>query len=295
MENLKTNTINHLRKGNVQNAFDMLNNHIERYSNIGKSVVVLESSFNSLGYKKIDGTIDLEESEREMRKIIGSLIELCAIIQKEDLIVIPTPDIPEKHIAYFLIKRAEKSRQKKDYQNAIKDLLEAARQQPNNIAIQNDLAMNHRLAGNYSKALDLFDNIKDKRPNDVLCLNELAICQRELDRYTGALETLNRGLLIQPENNHFHSNKFFIHLFFTLNKNEAIAVRDNYERNFGRKLIIKPKLQDLYNQFLEYFEDIHNVSVHITLFNCYIEECQKKRAFNTAKNLLDRRINIKFD
>ena len=245
MENLKANTLNLLRKGNIQQAFDLLSKRIEHFSDVGKSIVIHEASFNLLGHRKINGTISFDDSEREMNKIIDALLKICQSIQKIDLIPVPEPNIPEKHIPHYLIKRAENYRQKKDFNNAIKDLLEAARQQPKNIAIQNDLAMNHRLVGNYREALDIFDNIKDKRPNDVLCLNELAICQRELERYTGALETLNRGLLIQPENNHLHSNKFFIHLFFTLNRNEAIIVRDNYEQTFGKKLILKSELYDL--------------------------------------------------
>lgn len=285
MEKLKISILNHIRKGDAQKAFDILNKVIEPFNEVGIAVATLQARFNFLGLDKIKNTINFDGYVLEMNKINDSLINLCRLIEKEHLVAMDE-NVPSKHIAYYLIQRAEKFRQNKDLEKAILDLIEAARQQPKNIAIQNDLAMCYRMSGKYSEALNIFDNIKDKRPHDVLCLNELATCQRELERYSAALETLNRGLTLQPDNNHFHSNKFFIHLFFTLNKNEAIAIRDYYEQTFGKKLMLKSELQDLYNRFLEHFEAIHNLLIEEDLVRRYIEECQKKRAFNTAKSLL---------
>ncbi len=293
MEKLKTSILAYIRRGDTQKVFDLLNTHIIPFSHTDNLVTALQASYNLLGKDKIVGKVSFEESGVRMNTIIGSLIELCKLIQKEDLISIDETVVPEKHIAYFLIKRAEKHRKNKDFQNAIKDLEEAARQQPKNIAIQNDLAMSYRLIGNYKEAINIFDNIKDKRPNDVLSLNELATCQRELDRFTAALETLDRGLKLQPDNNHFHSNKFFIHLFFTLDRHGAFAVRQAYEQAFGKNLILKSELHHLYNQFLEHFEGIHNVSADRILIKSYIEECQKKRALKTAQSLLDKLERVK--
>lgn len=293
MEKLKTSILAHIRKGDAQKVFDLLNTHIIPFSYTDNLVTVLQASYNRLGKDIILGKINSEESSLRFNSIFSSLMDLCKLIQKEDLILRDDPDLSEKHIAYFLIQRAEKYRKNRDYQNAIKDLVEAAQQQPKNIAIQNDLAMSYRLIGNYKEAINIFDNIKDKRPNDVLSLNELATCQRELDRYNAALETLDRGLKLQPDNNHFHSNKFFIHLFFTLDKNQALAVRDAYQQAYGKNLILKLDLHHLYNQFLEHFDGIHTLSVDEILIKNYISECEKKRAFKTAQSLLDKGLRKK--
>lgn len=286
MERLKNSILNHIRQGEAQKAFDLLNKNIDSSSHLCNMIALIESKFNSIGLMRIIDDINSDDYIREMNKVNNSLIKICELIKVEDLIVIEPTDVPSKHIAYYLIQRAEKFRKNKEFEKAILDLIEAARQQPKNIAIQNDLAICYRMAGKYSEALNIFDHIKDKRPHDVLSLNELATCQRELERYSAALETLNRGLMLQPDNNHFHSNKFFIHLFFTLNKNEAIFIRDNYEQTYSKKLILKSELQDLYNRFLDHFEAIHNVLIEEDLVRKYIEECQKKRAFNTAKSLI---------
>lgn len=286
MEKLKSSILHHISKAETQKAFDIFNNNIESSSHLCSMITLIEAKFNTIGLLKIVGKIKMDEYIHEINNINNSLISICQLIKKEDLIVMESNDVSTKHIAYYLIQRAEKYRKNGEFEKAIYDLSEAARQQPKNIAIQNDLARCYRLTGKYSEALYIFDNIKDKRPNDVLSLNELATCQRELERYSAALETLNRGLTLQPDNNHFHSNKYFIHLFFTLNKNEAIAVRDYYEQTFGKKLMLKSELQDLYNRFLEHFEAIHNLLIEEDLVRRYIEECQKKRAFNTAKSLL---------
>lgn len=286
MEKLKSSILHHISKAETQKAFDIFNNNIESSSHLCNMITLIEAKFNTIGILKIIGDISSDEYVREINKINNSLISICQLIKKEDLMVIESNDVSTKHIPYYLIQRAEKYRKNREFEKAIHDLVEASRQQPKNIAIQNDLARCYRLTGKYSEALYIFDNIKDKRPNDVLSLNELATCQRELERFTAALETLNRGLTLQPDNNHFHSNKFFIHLFFTLNKNEAIVVRDYYEQTFGKKLMLKSELQDLYNRFLEHFEAIHNLLVEEELVRQYIEECQKKRAMKTANTLL---------
>ena len=288
MENLKNSILYHISKAETQKAFDLFNKNIKSSSHLCSMITLIESQFNTFGILKIKESITLHEYILGMNKINDSLISICQLIKIEDLIVIDSNDDSTKHVAFYLIQRAEKYRKNKEFKKAIDDLIEASRQQPKNIAIQNDLAMCYRMAGKYSEALNIFDNIKDKRPHDVLCLNELATCQRELERYSAALETLNRGLTLQPDNNHFHSNKFFIHLFFTLNKNEAIAVQNYYENNFGKKLILKLELHDLYNRFLEHFEAIHNLTIEEDLVRKYIDECQKKRAFKTAKFLLEK-------
>ena len=286
MEKLKSSILHHISKADTQKAFDLFNNNIESSSHLCNMITLIEAKFNTIGLLKIMGNIRLDEYINELNNINNSLISICQLIKKEDLIIIESNDVSTKHVAYYLIQRAEKYRKNGEFEKAIHDLIEAASQQPKNIAIQNDLARCYRLTGKYSEALNIFDNIKDKRPNDVLSLNELATCQRELERYSAALETLNRGLTLQPDNNHFHSNKFFIHLFFTINKNEAVAVRDYYEQTFGKKLILKLELQELYNRFLEHFEAIHNLLIEEDLVRRYIEECRKKRALKTANSLL---------
>ena len=286
MEKLKISILQHISKGDTQKAFDLLNHNIDSSSHLCNMITIIEANFNTIGFLKITGEISLDKYIREINKINNSLISICQLIKKEDLIVVDSNDESTKHKAYYLIQRAENYRKNKEFEKAIHDLSDASRQQPKNIAIQNDLARCYRLIGKYSEALNIFDNIIDKRPNDVLSLNELATCQRELERYSAALETLNRGLMLQPDNNHFHSNKFFIHLFFTLNKNEAIAVRDYYENTYGKKLILKTELNELYYHFLENFEAIHNLSIDENLVRQYIDECMKKRALKTAKTLL---------
>jgi tetratricopeptide (TPR) repeat protein len=293
MEKLKKSIISNIKKGNLQSAFDLLEN-INISTQNGKLVVALESAFNNLGHEKIANKLNTEDYYIELSKIRSSFIIACELLEVGDFLPIEKEKIPEipqndtplsNHEAHYLIQKAKNYRKYKNYPKAIEYLTEAARQQPRSIAIQTDLAINYRLVGNIKEALNILDELLDKRPHDVFIVNELANVQRENGRFRSALEILDRGLKLQPDNNHLHTNKFFIHLFFTCKKEEALNIRDNYEQNFGKKLIQTVHLQKLYNDFLIHFEALQKGEAERFLLQSYIDECQKKRAFETAKRL----------
>lgn len=290
MDIIKKQVEKHIRASDTQKAFDVFVDVLDINSASYNDLIIIEAEFNLLGKEAIRGTMSSDNYFMKMNDINARLLQFCRAIPLADYIQTPlqTTDnegITIVHTPYFLIQRASNHRKAKRYENALSDLQTAAQQQPHNIAIQNDLAITHRLMGNHKDAIYIFENIIEKRPNDVQSLNELAICCREIERYNAALSALDTGLRLQPDNNHLHSNTFFTHLFFTLNKEEALAIWQNYEQQNGKPLIKNELPRAQFFAFLTHFDALHTLDADVVLIEQYIQKCLDLKAHKTAQFL----------
>jgi tetratricopeptide (TPR) repeat protein len=290
MEVIKKQVEKHIRASDTQKAFDVFVDVLDSNSASYNDLIVIEAEFNLLGREMIRGKMSSDSYFMKMNDINARLLQFCRAIPLADYVqkplqLVDNKDITITHTPYYLIQRASNHRKAKRYENAIADLKTAAQQLPHNITIQNDLAITHRLMGNHKEAIFILEHIIEKRPNDVLSLNELAICCREIERYNTALGALEKGLTLQPDNNHLHSNAFFTHLFFTLNKKEALAIRQNYEQQYGKPLIKNEIPRAQFNAFLTNFDAIHALDADVVLIEQYIQKCLDLRANSTARFL----------
>jgi tetratricopeptide (TPR) repeat protein len=281
-------------RADLDGALDFMEPMIQENEDLFDDLIMLKSR-HTLNENELQG----HKIEREDYLIARARIEATAlsIAKKIEPIVASLPaDIPEEYEAPF--KRLTKSeifkialtakqlRKAGNYAEALKLWHKLPEAQQQRAAFCNEIAMLHRLMNNHEKALFLLGNIRNNNPNDVRCLNELATCQRELNWINPALDTIKTGLDIEPENGHLHSNQFFIHLFFTLDKGRTVATRDGYEAKFGKSLIEKQSYRQLCNDFLEQLDAIKIGEAPTELMQKFIDECQgDKRAFQTAKRL----------
>jgi Effector-associated domain 11 len=288
-------TIRHkIAQADLEGALNFMASIIQEEDELFDDLIVLKASYvynkNELQSNKI---------KREDYLISRARIEAAALdIAKKIKPVVPSPtNVPEeydtpivkkltKNEVFKVALSAKLLRKADNYADALtlwQTLPEEKQQKP---VFCNEIAMLHRLTNNHDKAVMLLENIRNHHPKDVRCLNELATCQRERNWSNLALETIKTGLSIEPANGYLHSNQFFIHLFFTLDKARAMATRDNYETQFGKPLIENPTYRAVCNDFLAQLDAINMGSAPTELMEKFIEECQgDKRAFQTAKRL----------
>jgi tetratricopeptide (TPR) repeat protein len=290
MDAIKKQVEKHIRTSDTQKAFDVFVDVLDTKSSSYNDLIIIEAEFNLLGKERILGKMSSDSYFMKMNDINARLLQFCRAIPLADYVQsssqpIDSEDITIAHTPYYLIQRASNHRKAKRYDKALADLQIASEQQPLSIAIQNDLAITHRFLGDHKEAIYIFENIIEKRPNDVQSLNELAICCREIERYNAALSALEKGLKLQPDNNHLHSNAFFTHLFFTLNKSEAADIWGNYEKKYGKPLIKNELPRAQFNAFLTHFDALHALDADAVLIEQYIQKCLDLRAFSTARFL----------
>jgi hypothetical protein len=122
MEKLKKSIISNVKKGNLQAAFDLLEN-VNISTQNGKLMVALESAFNNLALEKIANKLNTEDYFIELSKIRASFIDACGLLEEEDFEPIEKPktlEIPEKntplsnHDAHYLIQKAKNFRKYKN-------------------------------------------------------------------------------------------------------------------------------------------------------------------------------------
>jgi hypothetical protein len=117
--------------------------------------------------------------------------------------------------------------------------------------------------------------------------NELALCYRERYELELAMQILYDGLKLVEQNSFFHTNLFYIHLFFNCNVKDAIETQTYYTNLTGKELIYDSEARKKYETFIHHFEDIHNGKAEHEINGTYIGECiYAKKAYKTAANLL---------
>lgn len=90
-----------------------------------------------------------------------------------------------------------------EYEEAKRYLISAVEQNPN-IETQNTLALTYYKLGNYSQALNIFQNVEKKSPNSISVMMDIARCYEALGENDNALEYLDKVVEIFPENEDAH-------------------------------------------------------------------------------------------
>jgi tetratricopeptide (TPR) repeat protein len=284
----------HIAKADLDGALEFMTSIIHEDDELIDELILLQASH--VHNEKVHGgnRIELKDYLTTRARIEKAALDSVKKIEP----IAPLPiDIPKEY-EIPVVKKISKTdihkialtakllRKAGNYADALKQWQKLSEEQQKRTAFCNEIAMLHRLMNNHDKALILLGNIRNNNPKDVRCLNELATCQRELNWTESALETLKTGLAIEPENGHLYSNQFFIHLFFTLDEERAIATRDSYAAQFGKFLIEKESYRQLCNDFLAQLDAIKTGQAPAELMQKFIDECQgDKRAFLTAKRL----------
>jgi tetratricopeptide (TPR) repeat protein len=301
-DSLAEAVINKIAKAKFDEAFAFLKPYIRKGSATQRHLLVLEANYNIARQTFAENRLDYEGFTRELAKVSQPFIDTCQNLSEEDIALEIPPHaydmdkplepkvqkLAAKKDSHKISLEAKRLRKAGQYAEALQLWEELPLDKQNRIAFLNELAMLHRLMGNYEKALFVLDGIKNDTRRDEKCLNELATCYRELNRLQSAIETLELGLTWSPRNNHFHTNLFFIHLFFTLDTEGAKQVRDNYYAETGEHLIQNESMRAVYDEFLTHLKDIKGAMVQNNLLERYLKECLQKRAFTTARYLIDR-------
>ena len=281
---------------NLEGALDFMESIIQEDDELFDALIMLKSRqvYNERQWQ--GHKIDHEEYLIRRTHIGTSALNLGKSIEPVTRSPIDVPqeyDTPlikqlTKDEIFKIALTAKLQRKGGNYAEALKLWHKLPEEKQQKVAFCNEIAMLHRLMNNHDKALMLLENMRNNNPYDVRCLNELATCQRERNWLKLALETIKTGLAIEPQNGHLHSNQFFIHLFFALDKKSAIATLDNYESQFGKSLIENLSYRKICKDFLEQLDAIKIGEADTELIEKFIEECQgDKRALHTAKRLHD--------
>jgi tetratricopeptide (TPR) repeat protein len=280
----------------LDGALDFMASIIQEDDKLFDDLIMLKSrhAYNEIQWQK--HKIDHEEYFIRRTHIGTSALDLAKSIEPVTPLPIDVPKEydtplvkpPTKNEVFKVALTAKLLRKAGKHAEALTQWHKLPEEKQQKPAFCNEIAMLHRLTNNHDKAIMLLENMRNNNPQDVRCLNELATCQRERHWLKLALETIKSGLAIEPQNGHLHSNQFFIHLFFTLDKKNALATRDNYESQFGKPLIENPNYRGVCNDFLEQLDAIKMGDAPTEFMEQFIAECQgDKRAFLTAKRLQD--------
>jgi predicted Zn-dependent protease len=180
-------------------------------------------------------------------------------------------------------------RKEEKYAESIAELRQAIELKPYSIASKTDLAALLRQTQEYDEAIDILNMILKEFPRDAHSRNELASCYREKYELDLARRILKDGLILVKNNNHFYTNLFIIHLFFSCEVDNALDIKKEYLNLTGEELIRDKMVRQKYDDFIHHFEAIHSGQADHELNGKYLEECiSSKRAYQTAAKLLNK-------
>ncbi len=280
----------------IQAAFTYLWDKLNPESDIYRNFLVIQSTFSLNCNDYRIGTIERSIYILGCAQTASRMLEIAQDLKEVDLLFtsVIKPDDP---LASNLVKNSRKAHDHKVEANRLKksgklndciaEFRKAVELKPHSIAMKTDLAATLRQTHQYNEAIDILKAILVAYPRDTHSRNELASCYREIDALPLAMQTLQDGLKLVETNNHFHTNLFIIHLFFTCNVEFAIVVKKEYTDLTGQELIRDKEVRKKYDMFIHHFEDIHNGFADHELNSSYLGECiYTKKAYQTAVKLL---------
>ena len=314
-----------IASSHIQAAFTYLNEILNPESQSIRDLLVVQSAFSLNCRAYIINTIEIAEYQRGCNKATKAILDICNMLTTEDLLFPKKINLDDEHAfefsmdtpsqpvvldvsilsepieqsgshlvnncrrAHIHIAFARKLRRTGKHSEGIVELRKAIELKPYSFKTQTDLAALLRLNLQYDEAIRILTSILDKYPRDAPSRNELANCYRELHNLDLAIEILKEGLKLVDKSNHFHTNLFYVHLFFTCQKEEAILVRDHYTALTGDKLIRDELFRKLYDDFIHQFEAIHDGQAEAEITNNYLTECiHHKKAYATAAKILNK-------
>lgn len=290
----------------IQRAFLQLQEQLNPESSHYDDLIMAQSKFSRHCAGLQNGTLGWEDYEMGCTKAVQALIHLVKELTQQDLLfpngfkieAMISPNIESVLVrnsrqAHIHIAKARKLKKEKKYSESIAELRQAIELKPQSFASKTDLAALLRQTHQYDEAIEILQAILNECPRDTHSRNELAFCYREryeLDLATGVLQ---EGLKLVKTNNHFYTNLFTIHLFFSCQVEFALSIRKDYKDLTGEELIRDKPVRQKYDEFIHYFDDIHNGHANHEICCKYLDDCiNNKRAYITAVNLLGKLLEI---
>ena len=311
-----------LVKPDIHEAFTYIGERINPESSIYDELIVVQGTFNLSCKNQILDLIAPDAYKRDCSRAATALLQICRKLVPEDFLfrhpdatpqnstkdVPPMPDDKKKtgagvndgtglatnsRRAHYHIVTARKLRQDNQLTDGIIELRQAAALRPYSYKTKTDLAALLRLTHQHDEAVTILQTILEKYPHDSHSRNELATCYRETDALYLAVKTLYDGLKLVNDSNHFHTNLFIIHLFFSCEVAVATLVKEQYALLTNAQLIRDTKMREKYDAFIFHFEDIHCGRANQDVTGSYLDECiNVKRAYRTAVGLLTKLLKV---
>ncbi len=307
----------------IPKAYSMMREEIHPAFDQYAEIVIAMSNFNFHHKEYYAGRIVISEYSMARNKANMHILDICSQLtdvdllsynntysidievlqtkksvqngQKEPHIETNATNIEGKRVlsvkqqVHYHIQNAKKLSTACLFADAITELKKALELMPDDVKIKTDLAKLLRHANQHQEAIGILRAILENTPYDEHSRNELAVCYREIDELEKAIDVLNEGLSLVKNNNHFHTNLFQIHIFFTCNVQKALEISDKYHLLTKTALIRDEPVREKYMDFIKYFDHIQNGQANHEIMGHYLDECiHKRKAFKTAATVLGR-------